>query len=416
MKKPILLTLICGALLAACDTQQPSESAANPTDTLAPIVSLTPRYTATPVVTRTPLPTFTFTPTETPIPPTPSQTFTPSPTPVITGIVSGQRVANIRSGPGETYPVIGSLVPGSGVVVIGQSPDFAWYNIQMEDGDEGWIASRLLRVNEPPTALPSATPSPDLTALALGTSLPTALIGGGTITPTPPRAAVTATPVASLNGTQGAILQMGTPAGGGTVPTSNVSLPIIDLNAINQTATALAQLGNPIGSTLPPNVTATFTPFRLGTPAPGTTAIPGATSAGGGTVQRGVNVLAYCNDPAFRTPAPTNLAPGSSIDVFWVWFAASRDYIDQHLGAATYEVTVNGRRLDNYRQYQLTPRQGATGNWEVSWYVPVELPTSGVYEITYRLTWSAAISDGYEAFGPGTGAPENTGSCTVTVR
>src|SRR5262245_7068381 len=111
-------------LLAACTSgQETQQSAGIPTDTLAPIVSMTPRFTATPVPSRTPLPTFTLTPSDTPITPTPSNTFTPSPTPGITGIVASLQSVNVREGPGVNFSAIQALIPGTGVEVLGQNED-----------------------------------------------------------------------------------------------------------------------------------------------------------------------------------------------------------------------------------------------------------------------------------------------------
>ena len=179
------------------------------TATLAPIVSMTPRFTATPIPTRTPLPTATFTPTLTLIPPTPSNTFTPTVPPPILGIIASLQTVNVRQGPGVNFPALQALPPGSGVEVLGQNADGTWINIRMEDGEEGWVSSTLLSIQATATPLPTLTPTPDLTALALGTPLPTAILGGGTITPTPPRSVVTPTPA---TGDAASATPTGTPA------------------------------------------------------------------------------------------------------------------------------------------------------------------------------------------------------------
>jgi hypothetical protein len=403
------LPLIFLAALSACTQGGDPQAAGIPTNTLAALPSRTPRYTATPDSTRTPLPTFTFTPSETPIPPTPSNTPSPTATPIIVGIVnSAAEAVNVRGGPGETYDIVTTLNPGTGVTVLNVSPDGAWYLVEMENGDQGWISSRLLRVEEPPTPFPTATPTPNLTALALGTPLPTAILGGGTVTPTPPRQAVTATPAGSISPEQ---LLTTTP-----IATLTAAIPVIDTNAINQTATALVTgvvrpttvataANNPSTSG---GATATFTPFPVG--------VPTTVSVGNGTpgVQRGVDVLANCDQAGFSVP--NNLSAGSSMDVYWGWYATSMDFINQHLDHVVYEVRVNGTLLQNWRNYDTAPSLRDDGNYWVFWFVPVELPTAGQYQITYRVSWNATISDGISTYGPGTNNPVQTGSCTVTVR
>ncbi|MBI5668183.1 MAG: SH3 domain-containing protein [Chloroflexi bacterium] len=392
--------------LAACGGGGGDTVSSLPTATLAPLVSMTPRFTATPVPSRTPLPTDTYTPSPTPITPTPSDTFTPSPTPPITGIVASLQTVNVRQGPGVNFSQIRALVPGTGVEILGQNEDGNWLNIRMEDGTEGWIATSLVRVNPTPTPFPTSTPSPDLTALALGTPLPTAVLGGGTITPTPPRSVVSPTPVDSETAAPEA------PETTGTL----LALPVIDLTAVRQTAVALS------GGTLPPppqsgattpaqtpgSGTPTFTPVAVGG--------SGVGGEGSSSSQQGVDVLAYCDNPVFGNPAPTGLQAGATIDIFWSWFASDREYIQQHVENAIYDVRINGTPLQNWRQYATRVRQQSDGNYWIYWFVPYGPLPAGQYTITYSLTWRNQITDGYDVFGPGTNTPSESGTCTFTVR
>ena len=394
-------------LMAACTGNTPgAQNAGVPTDTLAPLVTFTPRFTATPVPSRTPLPTFTLTPSETPISPTPSDTPTASATPVQTGIIASLETVNVREGPNVNASAIVALKPGTGVQVLATSPDTKWFNIRMEDGREGWIAATLVRLNPMPTEFPTATPSPNLTALAQGTQLPTAVLGGGTITPTPPRSVVTATVVDNVVATD-------TPApvaGDGTLP----PLPVIDVNAINLTATAMAL----------PTTTPTFTPVGADTATPsipfvGITFTPsagGVGSEGNTGSQSGVDVLAYCDNKVFGRPAPNNLAAGATIDVFWSWYVNDKALIQQHLDNVIYDVKVDGKQLDNWRQFATSVRKHIDGNFYIFWYVPAGPLAAGQHSISYNVSWKAQITDGYDNYGPGTNKPSESGSCTFTVK
>ncbi|MBZ0276877.1 MAG: SH3 domain-containing protein, partial [Anaerolineae bacterium] len=356
------LALVCAAALlglAACTAGTSEEAAVAPTLTLAPPVSRTPRFTATPVPTRTPLPTFTFTPSNTPITPTPSDTPTPSPTPPITGIVASLETVNVREGPGVTFRAIEALVPGTGVEILAENEDGRWLNVKMPEGREGWISASLVRLNPRPTDVPTATPSPDMTAMALGTILPTALFGGGTITPTPPGFIVTATP----------------PGVAVEATATEFQLPIVNVQTINETATALA------GGIAVPQFTPTFTPVDVSAlPTVSTIALPtfnpsvtpatpipttegGVGGEGNTGSQQGVDVLAYCSNPVFGRPAPTNLLSGATIDVFWSWYVAEEDLIQQHLDHVIYEVRVDRQLLENSRLYGTTVRKQSDGNY-----------------------------------------------------
>ncbi len=398
-------------LMAACTTNTPSEQSVGvPTLTLPPLVTLTPRFTATPVPSRTPLPTFTLTPSETPISPTPSDTPTASSTPVQTGIVASLETVNVRQGPSVGSSAIVALTPGTGVQVLATSPDGKWFNIRMEDGREGWIAATLVRLNPMPTDFPTATPSPDLTALAQGTLLPTAVLGGGTVTPTPPRSIVTPTVVGSASDATSTL------SGDATLP----PLPVIDVNAIEQTATAMAL----------PTITPSFTPLGADTATPeipfvgvtftpsagGSTTTGGSGSEGNSGSQTGVDVLAYCDNRVFGRPAPTNLLTGATIDVFWSWYVKDRNLMQQHLDSVVYDVKLDGKALDNWREFASSVRQGNDGNYYIYWYVPSGPLSAGQHTISYNVTWNAQITDGYDMFGPGTNRPSESGSCTFTVR
>jgi hypothetical protein len=405
------LFLILLLTLAACNsTGTEGEAEAQlPTATLAPIVSLTPRFTATPLSSRTPLPTFTLTPSETPLSPTPSDTPTPTATPPITGIVASLETVNVREGPGVTFDAIQALVPGTGVEVLGQNDDGRWLNVKLDDGQEGWISATLVRINPQPTLIPTSTPTPDLTALALGTELPTAVLGGGTITPTPPRSVVSPTPP-------------GTEAATEEVANGTLVLPVIDVTAIQLTATAL----NANGITVP-QATPTFTPLALpngSTPAPTdslNTPLPVTLQAGEGSEgntgsQQGVDTLAYCDNPIFGRPAPTGLNSGATIDVFWSWYTSEEELLQQHLDNVIYEVRVDGVLLEDWRSYRSRVRRQNDGNYYLYWFVPYGPLAAGQHTITYLVSWRAQVTDGYDMYGPGTNRPSESGSCTFTVR
>jgi hypothetical protein len=387
MLRRLGLLLLAALVLAGCQGEQ---TAAISTATLAPIVSLTPRFTATPIPSRTPTPTLTLTPSISPIPPTATNTFTPTTPPPIFGVISSLQNVNIRSGPAVDFDSIEALAPNVRVEVLGISPDSNWFNIRLEDGREGWIRSNLLYVEPTATPFPSSTPLPNLTALAVST-LPTALFGGGTITPSPPFGAVSATPA---GGTAAAVVP--------TVP--GAGLPII-VDPINATGTALAGGAGLVVPTTRPAGGPTGGPAVVATtPAPSEPAAVGER----------IDVFALCDNPSLGPAAPTNLATGSTVDVYFAWFAATRQQVEDHVAAATYEIRLDGTAL-NVGQPQFI-RASAGGGYEAYWYLPAGPLTAGRHQITYRVTWSQQIFDGAMSFGPGTGITQETGSCTFNVR
>ena len=153
-----------------------------PTDTPEPTATNTPTDTPEPTATDTPQPTNTATPTN-----TPTYTATPRTT---TATIAVER-ANVRSGPGFDYPVIGTLGRDEDALVNGISEDRGWYQIVF--GPQlGWISAETVRIsgnpniasilwptNTPvpsntPTVTPSLTPTPQPTDTPTPTPMPTA--------------------------------------------------------------------------------------------------------------------------------------------------------------------------------------------------------------------------------------------------
>ena len=134
-------------------------------------------------------PTFTPTATQTATP-----TFTASPTPIPQVEVSVSS-ASLRQGPGTVYPILRYLYQGDVVGVIGlDSPQGEWYNVILDDGTRGWLASVACRALDgningvviaatiPPR--PTNTPTPTPTNTPTPTFTPTPIPGGGNPQPT----------------------------------------------------------------------------------------------------------------------------------------------------------------------------------------------------------------------------------------
>jgi len=365
-------------MLAGC------RNAAEPTPIPSPTASPTSRPTASP--TDTPQPSPSSSPTDTLTPsPTPTATKTPTPTftPTVFGIVRSQQRVNVRSGPGVNFEVYDSLVPGTGVQVIGQDDDGNWYNIKLENEDEGWVSASLLLLEDAATSSPNATTSPVISpdSTASGTS------GGATSADTPaPQAATTDDEFLVFN------------------------VPVVDIDAIHLTATMLVSH---------PSATAAVTDSEqiAGPPPSGEDSDEGieAPTRPANAIRQGVDVFAFCDDSAYGFPPPTDLAAGSTIEIFWAWFASTEAYLRQHIANARHELRVNDVRIANVDQFR-HPSLTRGRDRVVHWYVPFGPLEAGEYRITYRVTWETVISDGYDSFGPGTATEFEEESCGFAVR
>lgn len=155
--------LVVGFVLGRSTAGQPV--AVQPTATPTPDVSFLPTATILIIPTATPP-----LPTDTPLPPT---EIPPTETPPPPLAVVGAQGANIRSGPGANFSIVGRADPGTQLVVIGRYAD--WWQILYNDAP-AWIAGIVVTTSNtegvpvvvppaspippPPTAIPTATPIP----------------------------------------------------------------------------------------------------------------------------------------------------------------------------------------------------------------------------------------------------------------
>lgn len=362
----ITALLFC-ALLSACSLDSLLAPTATPLPSDTPLPP-TATSTATATATITETATATASPTVTP---TATATATPTATPTVFGVVRSQRRANVRRGPGTEYGIIDSLAPGSGVQILGANEEDDWYRVLLADGDEGWVSQSLLDLDEGPPAAEASD--------------------GESIT---------------LSGETRVVVQLadGDSAAEDGVPLFNVT--IADVDSLNMTATALVGAAQTSTAEAAPTDAA---PIASATPSPTVPAGPTAAP------RLDVNVFAFCNDPAFGIRAPSDLTPGSTIKIFWAWFATTEAYVRDHMANATHELRVNGEAIGSVNQYRGNPSRSGS-QYAVYWYVPYGPLAAGEYSISYRVTWRNAVQDGYGSYGPGTSTEFEEESCNFVVR
>lgn len=166
----------CGAGSSSVTPTSPPHSVAE--NTLAATSSPTSEPTATFTATLAPTATSTATPTptDTPIPsPEPTATATLTPTVAATptsaaASVMGLQTANLRSGPGTAYSVVGQITSGEGFKIIGKNPDGSWWQIEQADGNLAWVLASLVETEGPieTVAVAESIPTPP----------PQAVVGG----------------------------------------------------------------------------------------------------------------------------------------------------------------------------------------------------------------------------------------------
>lgn len=148
--------LVLGLVLGRASRQS---VATRPTATATVAASPLPLPTATVAVVPTvaPLPTATSLPTATPLLPT---EVPPTATPLPALAVAGADGANIRSGPGTNFSVVGRASPGTQLPIIGRYAD--WWQVLYNDAP-AWVSSAVVtasNVENVPQVVPPASPVP----------------------------------------------------------------------------------------------------------------------------------------------------------------------------------------------------------------------------------------------------------------
>lgn len=278
------------------------------------------------------------------------------------------------------------------------------------------------------TLPPSATPTASNTPLPTETPTPITPTNTPTLTPTPPVLAVAANTSSNVRvrtepSNSGEVIVSIPPQTQVEVHYSSEDGNWIQVRFLDEDeqlvdgwidARFLSMLGdeNFVPPTLGP------TPTDTGTPDPNTTPEVTRTPSQTPEVPPGENVSdenvrANCRQALNPDPLPT-ITAGESVGIWWNWFVAQPELMQDHLDHANYEVLLNGRLLTDYEKYA-TPLQREGRDWFIYWYYPVGSLEPGRYEVSYRVTWDAAVSDGYEDFGPGTENEADEGNCVFTV-
>lgn len=185
--KPIclLVAVAFSALVAACtfastNTVQ-TEVASGDRPTRTPVPTWTP--TSTPAPLPSPATTATESPTSTVEPkltPVPTITFTPIPeeeaipTATVDSTSRAANQANLRSGPGTNYAIVGQVQQGDPVQIVARTEDAEWYQVEFADSGRAWIAAFLVEGTPAGDSLPIAASIPE--------PPPTATPVAGTIT------------------------------------------------------------------------------------------------------------------------------------------------------------------------------------------------------------------------------------------
>jgi hypothetical protein len=149
------------AIKAATASAQPPTGTETPPPSAQPPIGTPTPVVITVVVTPTPQPTEPPTPTPTlraepqaearAVPPPTSTPTVSSPTAKVTA-----PAANLRSGPGVAYPVVGQSSQGDELAILNRNEAGDWLQVTWQ-GNPAWLSTSLVSLNVKPAELPVAT-------------------------------------------------------------------------------------------------------------------------------------------------------------------------------------------------------------------------------------------------------------------
>ncbi len=120
----------------------------------------------------------------------------------------------------------------------------------------------------------------------------------------------------------------------------------------------------------------------------------------------------YC---AMFNQSPQYVKIGQPVILWWRWDASTREQVEKHMHAATYEIYLDGNPIqaDQVSQIEyLSDKQ----YYRVSWYASVGVLSPGSHHAERYLTWDRQITDGWETFGPGGNTESESHDCEIIVQ
>lgn len=113
---------------------------------------------------------------------------------------------------------------------------------------------------------------------------------------------------------------------------------------------------------------------------------------------------------------PGILYDTDEIKIYWFWYAKTAEQVQDHINNAQYVVKVDTQTIPNVQTSEIKQLPG-NSDWWVFYTVSLgDRWRPGGYVISFVVTWSNAISDGYENFGPGTENERLESGCRYAIQ
>lgn len=162
---------------------------------------------------------------------------------------------------------------------------------------------------------------------------------------------------------------------------------------------------------LPATATSTVIPSPTRTQT--ATTAPTATATLTATELPPVYVPAICT--LVGRPVRSDFPAGHAAIVVWGWSAATQKQVEEYIRVSSVVVTFDGVEIKGTQQGGISHDESSK-LYVAAWVSNLGIPKLGIHTITYLLTFSSKIFDGFDYYGPGTDKEKQEDKCEIDVK
>ncbi len=126
-----------------------------------------------------------------------------------------------------------------------------------------------------------------------------------------------------------------------------------------------------------------------------------------------VYVPALCT--LMARPVRSDFPAGHPAILVWGWSAKTEEQVTNYIRVGKVIVTFDGIEISGMQQGGI-PYDESARLYKAVWTSNIGIPKSGIHTITYLLTFSAKLFDGFDYYGPGTSREKQEDKCEIDVK
>ena len=125
-------------------------------------------------------------------------------------------------------------------------------------------------------------------------------------------------------------------------------------------------------------------------------------------------IFAECLDAEGADPGI--LYDTDEIKIFWSWFAKTREQAQDHIDNAQYVVKIDSQTIPDFQVSSIKRITGDPNFWVFYTVSMGDKWRPAGYVISFVVTWSNPVTDGYEDYGPGTANERLESGCRYAIQ